>query len=119
MHAFGSAQGLFGVGATDRASNIDPIADRDTLHIWTNGGNDPSPVVARRVGCRRLGINPRTDIGFDRINANRMHAHHHLARSGLWVWHLFELHDLWITKRMDTNRFHPMSPFRSTLIAAQ
>src|SRR2546428_6816574 len=97
MHAFGSAQGLFGVGATDRASDIDPIADRDTLHIWTNGGNDPSPVVARRVGCRRLGINPRTNIGFDRINANPMHANPHPARSGQSTGTSYSLPQHWFT----------------------
>ncbi len=85
MHACGRADSEFGVGATAGASNVDPIPHRDTLDVWTNGGNDASAVIARRVGRRRFGINPRANIGFDGIHPHGMHPHHHLTRAGLWI----------------------------------
>src|SRR5204863_4091444 len=38
-----------------------------------------------------------------------MDTHHDLAEARLWVRNLFKLHDFWLTKRMDTNRFHRLS----------
>src|SRR6266540_5431762 len=106
MYARRRAQGLFGIGAADRSRDIHPVANRHLADLWANGLDHPGPVVARRVGRGRFGVNSRANISFDRINPDGMHTHYHLASSRLWIRHLFELHDLRLTKRMDANRFH-------------
>src|SRR5262249_23958841 len=43
------------------------------------------------------------------IHPHGLDTHHNLARARLWVWDLFKLHDFWLTKRMETNRFHALT----------
>jgi hypothetical protein len=110
MYTCGQAERFFCIGAAERAGNIDAVAGLPLLDVRAKCSNDSRPIIPRCIGRRRFRINPRANIRFNRIHANRMHTHHNVARARLRIWYLFELQDFRISERMETNRFRNIPP---------
>ena len=111
MHLFLFAQRLFGIRAAERTSQIHPVAHGHPVYALAHSLDYAGSVRTGREGRGRFGIDAGPNIGLNRIDADRVHAHHDLTRSRGQVRDLFELQHLRITKLVYTNSFHAARSF--------
>ena len=100
------AQRLFGIRAAERTGQIHPVAHGDPVYALAHSLDYAGPVRTGRERGRRFGIDAGPNIGLNRIDADRVHAHHDLPRLRGQVRDFFELQYLRFTKLVYPNSFH-------------
>jgi hypothetical protein len=71
-----------GAGAGDRAGVVDAVANRETLHVSTDGFDRAYCVPAQYLGLACFGRSVATHLGVDRVDRDRGHTHQEVARAG-------------------------------------
>ena len=92
---------------TDRPGGVNPIARPELAHAFAHFFDYSGAIIAgRERQCRLSRIGPGADVSLNRINANRVYPHEHLAGPGPQLRHADQFHHLRLTELFHTDRIH-------------